>query len=281
MKWHELGGRALVALGALIAAAGTAPAAETPAGELIARVESVAPGGREFTVRDQHGNRVQVVRPARPPQAAGIERNGDLVNPSALREGDTVLLTGAGHGDWFEARRVEILTGTRAGGATAAERVMRFAGFAGGRELRATSTDGTEYPIILPTRPHAVTVWKAGNLVELSALREGDRIVPHGVEADRVIRASAVEVLEKARLGRGAAVPLRLTYRGTAGWRRLIGEAADGSQYIVALPRRPQALYFVRGGTLAEPSTLQPGDTMEVRGTVHGDQVEAREIVIR
>jgi hypothetical protein len=281
MKWHKIGSQALVALGALIAAIGTAPAAEAPAGGRIARVESVSPGGREFTVIDRQGAHIQVVLPARPPQAAAFARDGDLVNPSALREGDTVLLTGIGHDNWFEARRVEVLTGARVGGATAAERVLRFTGFAGGRELRAVSADGTEYRILFPSRPQAISLWKAGNLVELSALREGDRLVAQGNVQDHVIRADRLEVLDESRLGRGAAVPFRLTYRGTAGWRRLIGEAPDGTRYTVVLPRRPQALYFTRGGALVEPSALQPGESIEVRGVIDGNEIEADRIVLR
>jgi hypothetical protein len=175
-------------------------------------------------------------------------RDGNLVNTSALREGDTVLLTGAGHGNWFEASRVEILTGERIGGATAPEQVLRFTGFVSGRELRAVSADDTEYRIVFPPWPQEVTFTRAGSLANLSALRKGDLIVAHGVVQDPVIRADRLEALDESRLGRGAPMPLLLTYRGPAGWRQLIGEAADGTRYTVSLPRRTQALYFVRAG---------------------------------
>ena len=67
----------------------------------------------------------------------------------------------------------------------------------------------------------------------------------------------------------------------SAGWRVLIGEAADGTRYTVVLPRRTQALYFVRGGALVETSTLHPGDTIEVAGVIHGDEIQAGQITIR
>lgn len=140
------------------------------------------------------------------------------------------------------------------------------------------SADGTEYRILFPSRPQAITVSKSGNLVELSALREGDRLVALGNVQDHVIRANRLEVLDESRVGGGAAVPLRLIYRGTAGWRRLIGEAADGSRYTVLLPRRPQAVYLVRQGTLVDPSTLQPGDTMEVHGVIRGAEIQASKV---
>src|SRR5207247_148219 len=142
--------------------------------------EHVTPGGRQFEVTDRHGKHIQVLQPVRPAQASRLERDGDLVNASALREGDMVQVTGVGHGDWFEARRVTVLTGARLGAATSAERVLRFTGFAGGRELRAVAADGTEYRIVLPPRPQAVTLWKAGSLANLSALAEGDSLIPHG-----------------------------------------------------------------------------------------------------
>jgi hypothetical protein len=289
MKRHELESRALVALLMLTAAAGTAraagitepQAAMPPTSELIARVERVTPGGRQFQVIDRRGNHLQVVQPARPPQASRLERDGDLVNASALREGDIVQVTGVGHGDWFEARQVTVLTGARLGAATPAERVLRFTGFDGGRELRAVGADGTEYRIILPARPQAVTLWKAGSLANLSALAEGDPLVPHGAAQDHVIRADWLEVLGSGRIGSGADVPLRLTYRGSAGWRTLIGEAVDGTRYSVALPRRPQAFYLIRDGAWVEPSALRPGDTMEVYGVPRGEEIEASRIVLR
>jgi hypothetical protein len=281
MKWHEIGSRALVALGALIAVTGTALAVESPTAELMGRVESVRPGGQEFTVTDRDGNRIQVVRPARPPQAASLERDGDLVNATALHEGETVLIAGAHHGDWIEARRVELLSAARLGAATTTARVLRLTGSVNGRQLTAVDPNGAEYRILFPPRPQMVSVWKTGNLVDLSALREADRVIPYGTEQGHLIRADRLEVLEESRVGGGAAVPLRLTYRGTEGWRRLIGEAADGSRYTVLLPRRPQAVYLVRRGTLVDPSTLQPGDTMEVRGLIRGAEIQASKVSVR
>jgi hypothetical protein len=211
MKWHEIGSRALVALGALIAVTGTALAVESPTGELMGRVESVRPGGRAFTVTDQDGNRIQVARPARPPQAASLERDGDLVNATALHEGDTVLIAGARHGDWIEARRVELLSGARIGAATTTARVLRLTGSVNGRQLTAVDPNGAEYRILFLPRPQMVSVWKAGNLVDLSALREGDRVIPYGTEQGHLIRADRLEVLDESHVGGGAAVPLRLT----------------------------------------------------------------------
>ena len=124
-------------------------------------------------------------------------------------------------------------------------------------------------------------IWKDGGLVDPSALHEGDRLVARGIVENHTIRADRVQLLAEGRLGRGAAVPLRLTYRGPAGWRRLIGEAADGSRYSVLLPRRPQALYFQRNGSLVEPSSLQPGETIEVQGIVRGETIEASRVTIR
>jgi hypothetical protein len=276
MKQTRFGARALVALIGLAAAAGAAHAAGAPTGEWMARVQSVAPGGRQFEVTDGSGARVRVMRPVRPPQATG-----DIVNAGALHEGDTVLLSGVGYGRWFEAQRVEVLTEERVGGATAPEPVLRFTGFDGGRELRAVDADGTEYRIVFPPRPQMIAVWKGGGLAEMSALREGDRFIARGRQMDHTIRADRVEVLDESRLGGGAAVPLVLTYRGSPGWRTLIGEAADGAQYVVSLPRRPQALYYVRNGAQVETSALRPGDSMEVRGLVRGDRIEAREIILR
>jgi hypothetical protein len=278
---------AMVALVGLSIAAGTAlaagypPSGWTPDGELIGRVQKVVPGAQQFQVLDRTGNQIQVVWPARPPQATRIYRDGSLVNTSALHEGDTVLLTGLSHGNWFEASRAEILTGERIGGATAPELVLRFSGFVSGRELRAKSADGTEYRIVFPPRPQAIAFTKAGNLANLSALREGDLLVAHGVVRDHVIRADRLEALDESRLGRGAPMPLRLTYRGSAGPRMLIGEAADGTRYTVMLPRRTQALYYVRNGALVEASALHPGDTIDVDGTIRGDRIDASQITIR
>ena len=281
MKRSEFGCRAVLALAGLVLAAGTAQRAYAESSELIGRVQHIAPGGQQFQVTDRQGNTVQVVRPVRPPQSASVYRDGNLANTSALQEGDTVLLSGASHDGWFEAREIEVLTGERVGGATAPEQVLRFTGFAGGREMRAVSADGTEYRIVFPPRPQEISFWKAGNLAELSALRKGDLIIPHGLVQNYMIRADRLNVLDESRMGRGAPMPLRLTYRGSAGWRRLVGEAADGTRYTVSLPRRTQALYYVRGGSLVETSALKPGDTIEVQGTVRGDVIDASRVTIR
>lgn len=273
MKRVQFGRAALAAVMGLAAAASVAPSAMAES-EVVARVRETTAGGRQFEVTDRQGLRRRVVRPARPPQAAEIEAG-------LLREGDLVRLRGIDHGNWFEASRVEVLSGTRLGGATPPERVLRFTGFAGERVLRAIGADGAEYRIVLPLKPQMAPIFKDGGHVEPSALHEGDRIVARGVEEDHTIRADRVELLDESRLGRGAAVPLRLTYRGSGGWRRLIAEAADGTRYEVLLPRRPQALYFVRDGSLVEPSALQPGDTIEVRGVVRGDTIDASRIIIR
>ena len=273
--------RSMVALVGLTAAAGAVQAADGPDGALMARMETIAPGGQQFQVVDRDGNKIEVVRPVQPHGMISFYRDGNLVNSSALHNGDRVLLTGVGHGNWFEASRAEILTGERVGGATAPEQVLRFTGFVSGRELRAVSADGTKYRIVFPPRPQEVSFWKDGNLAELAALREGDIVIPHGAMVDHTIVANRLEALEESRLGRGAPMPLLLTYRGSAGWRLLIGEAADGTRYLVRLPRRPQALYYVRNGSLVETSALRPGDTIEVHGFVHDDQIDASEVVLR
>jgi hypothetical protein len=280
MERCSLGSKAVVTVMGLVAAVSVAHAAPVPANELVARVARVAPGGRQFEVTDRQGTRIRVARPVRPLQATTLEVNDDLANTTALQEGDMVLLSGAGHGDWFEARRVQVLDPTRRGAATTAP-VLRFEGFVGARELRAESADGVEYRVVFPPRPQVIPVWKAGSLIEPSALREGDRILAHGLVRDQRIRADRVEVLDESRLGRGAGGPFLLTYRASAGWRRLTGEAADGTRYTVALPRRPQALYFSRDGELVEPSALRVGDIIEVRGFVRGDQIEARQVILR
>src|SRR5438067_1169525 len=56
----------------------------TSDGELIGRVQKVVPGAQQFQVLDRTGNQIQVVWPARPPQATRIYRDGSLVNTSAL-----------------------------------------------------------------------------------------------------------------------------------------------------------------------------------------------------
>src|SRR6266851_13890 len=94
---------------------------------------SAGAGGQQFQVTDRQGDTIQVVRPARPPEAASLSLDGNLANTSALHEGDLVRLTGVGHGDWFTASGIEVLTGERAGRATAAEPILRFEGFVSGR----------------------------------------------------------------------------------------------------------------------------------------------------
>jgi hypothetical protein len=248
---------------------------------MIGRVQQVVPGAQQFQVTDPSGDRIQVVSPARAHGVIDFYRDGNRVNTSALHEGDTVLVTGVGHGNWFEANRAEILTGERAGGATAEAPVLRFKGFVSGRELRAVSADGTEYRVVFPPRPQEIDFWKAGSLANLSALREGDLMVVRGLVLDHTVRTERVEVLDESRMGRGAPMPLRLTYRGSAGWRELVGEAADGARYTVQLPRRTQALYFVQGGRWVETSTLHPGQAIEVAGTIRGDTVEANRVTLR
>lgn len=281
MRPHLIQSKTILALVGLVVAATTAKAASAPASEWVARVESVSPGGAQFEVTDRHGERLRVALPARPPQAHRLYRSGALVNTSVLREGETVLVTGVRRGNWLEASRVELLSDARVGAATPAEQLLRFTGFDGPRQLRAVGADGARYRIVFPPKPQKISVWKVGGLAELSALQEGDRLSVRGVAFDHTIRAEWVEVLDQTRLGEGAAIPLRLTYRGSAGWRRLIGEAADGSRYVITLPRRPQAIYFQRNGTLVEPSALQPGDVMDVTGVIHADTVQASQIVLR
>jgi len=87
--WRPVAGATVAGLAL---ATGAALAAGAQGNELVGRVRGVAPGGQQFQVTDRQGETIQVVRPARPPEAASLSLDGNLANTSALHEGDLVRL---------------------------------------------------------------------------------------------------------------------------------------------------------------------------------------------